>query len=41
MNLYENIFKIFEQLIFDLIRESEDFIGIINALKDLEKKSLN
>jgi hypothetical protein len=37
MNLYENIFKIFEQPVFDLIRECEEFIGIINDLKDLEK----
>lgn len=40
MNLYENIFKIFEQPVFDLIRKSDDFIGIMNELKDLEGKSL-
>lgn len=41
MNLYENIFKIFEQPEFDLIRECDDFISIISDLKDLEKESLN
>ncbi|WML34495.1 helix-turn-helix domain-containing protein [Clostridium sp. OS1-26] len=41
MNLYENIFKIFEQPIFDIIRESEEFISIMNELKKLEEKSLS
>lgn len=41
MNLYENIFKIFEQSIFDTIRESDEFISIINDLKKLEEKSLS
>lgn len=41
MNLYENIFKIFESPEFDLIRKSEEFIDIINDLKNLEKKYLN
>ncbi|OFI06090.1 HTH-type transcriptional regulator Xre [Clostridium acetireducens DSM 10703] len=41
MNLYENIFKVFEQPVFDSIRESEEFTRIINDLKDLEKKSLS
>lgn len=41
MNLYENIFKIFEQPEFDLIKEDEKFIDIINDLKELEIKSLN
>ncbi len=40
MNLYENIFKIFEAAEFDLIRESKEFICIMNDLKNLEKKSL-
>ncbi|BDB01440.1 helix-turn-helix domain-containing protein [Clostridium botulinum] len=40
MNLYENIFKIFEAPEFDLIRESKEFICIMNDLKNLEKKSL-
>ncbi|MCT4612446.1 MAG: helix-turn-helix domain-containing protein [Clostridia bacterium] len=40
MNLYENIYKIFEQQEFDLIRDNEVFVGIINDLKELEKKSL-
>lgn len=38
MNLYENIFKIFEEPLFDLIRKNEDFIGIIKDLKNLEKR---
>ncbi|MFD3156915.1 helix-turn-helix domain-containing protein [Haloimpatiens sp. FM7330] len=41
MNLYENIFNIFQQPEFDLIRKNEDFIGIINDLKTLEKKSVH
>lgn len=41
MNLYENIFKIFEAPEFDLIREREEFINIINELKKIEKKYLN
>ncbi len=41
MNLYENIFKIFEAPEFDLIRENKEFIDIINDLKNLEKKSLS
>lgn len=41
MNLYENVFKIFEQPVFDIIRESEDFIEIVDDLKKLEKKSLS
>ena len=41
MNLYENIFKIFEAPEFDLVREREEFIHLINELKKLEKKSLN
>lgn len=41
MNLYENIFKIFEQPIFDIIRESKEFISIINDLKKLEERSLS
>ncbi|MBI6871782.1 helix-turn-helix domain-containing protein [Clostridium aciditolerans] len=41
MNLYENIFKIFEQPIFDIIRESEEFISIMNELKKLEENSLS
>lgn len=40
MNLYENMFKIFEASEFDLIRKNEEFIDIINDLKKLEKKSL-
>lgn len=40
MNLYENIFKIFEAPEFELIRESKEFICIMNDLKNLEKKSL-
>ncbi|APH14873.1 helix-turn-helix family protein [Clostridium sporogenes] len=40
MNLYENIFKIFEAPEFDLIRESKEFICIMNDLKNLEKKPL-
>lgn len=40
MNLYENLFKIFEAPEFDLIREKEEFIRIIDELKSLEKKSL-
>jgi len=41
MNLYENLFKIFEQPIFDIVRENEEFVGIMNNLKELEKNSLN
>jgi len=41
MNLYENIFKIFEAPEFNLIREKEKFTDIINELRDLEKKSLD
>ncbi|EPY2274037.1 helix-turn-helix domain-containing protein [Clostridium sporogenes] len=37
MNLYENIFKIFEASEFDLIRENKEFIDIINDLKKLDK----
>lgn len=40
MNLYENMFKIFEAPEFELIRESKEFICIMNDLKNLEKKSL-
>ena len=40
MNLYENIFKIFEGEEFDLIRESDDFIEIMNELKYIEKRSI-
>ncbi|KEI86917.1 helix-turn-helix domain-containing protein [Clostridium botulinum] len=40
MNLYENIFKIFEAPEFDLIRESKEFVCIMNDLKILEEKSL-
>lgn len=41
MNLYENIFKIFEAPEFDLIRDSEEFVSIVRELKELEEKSLN
>ncbi|WMJ82348.1 helix-turn-helix transcriptional regulator [Clostridium sp. MB40-C1] len=41
MNLYENMLKIFEAPEFDLIRESEEFIAILNEVKSLEKKSLS
>ncbi|MDU1320073.1 MAG: helix-turn-helix domain-containing protein [Clostridium botulinum] len=41
MNLYENMFKIFEASEFNLIRKNEEFIDIINDLKKLEKKYLN
>ncbi len=40
MNLYENMFKIFEASEFNLIRKNEEFIDIINDLKKLEKKYL-
>ncbi len=40
MNLYENMFKIFEAAEFDLIRESKEFVCIMNDLKILEEKSL-
>lgn len=40
MNLYENMVKIFEEPIFNPIRESEDFIGIMNDLRDMYKSSL-
>lgn len=40
MNLYENIFKIFEHEEFDLIRESNDFKNIVKELQVLEEKSL-
>ena len=40
MNLYENIFKIFEHKEFDLIRESNDFKNIVKELQVLEEKSL-
>lgn len=40
MNLYENIFKIFEEPVFDSIREREDFTGIMKELKKLENRSL-
>jgi transcriptional regulator with XRE-family HTH domain len=41
MNLYENIFKLFEQPVFDSIRESLEFESIINELKVLEEKALS
>ncbi|KOA18663.1 HTH-type transcriptional regulator Xre [Clostridium homopropionicum DSM 5847] len=41
MNLYENMFKIFEGEEFDLIRESDDFIDIVKDLKDIEKRSIS
>ncbi|KAJ50254.1 DNA-binding XRE family transcriptional regulator [Clostridium tetanomorphum] len=41
MNLYENIFKIFEAPEFNLIREREEFTHIINELKKIEKKYLS
>jgi transcriptional regulator with XRE-family HTH domain len=40
MNLYENIFKIFEQPVFDIIREDDEFIRMLEELKHLEEKSL-
>jgi len=40
MNLYENIFKMLEDSIFDPIRECEEFIDILTDLKDLEVRSL-
>jgi len=40
MNLYENIFKMLEDSIFDPIRECKEFIDILTDLKDLEAKSL-
>ncbi len=40
INLYENIFRIFESTEFDLLRKSEEFIDIINDLKKLEEKYL-
>lgn len=40
MNLYENIFKMFEDPRFDTIREHEDFISILETIKRLEDKSL-
>ncbi|EJP6471228.1 helix-turn-helix domain-containing protein [Clostridium sporogenes] len=41
INLYENIFKIFESTEFDLLRKNEEFIDIINDLKKLEEKYLS
>lgn len=41
MNLYENLFKIFEEKDFDIIRKSDDFKNIVKELKKLEKKSLS
>ncbi|MBU3104944.1 helix-turn-helix domain-containing protein [Clostridium gasigenes] len=35
LNLYENIFKIFENPIYDVIRENKEFISILNELKNL------
>ncbi|GAA0716951.1 helix-turn-helix transcriptional regulator [Clostridium malenominatum] len=37
MNLYENIFKIFEEPNFDKIRERKEFINIVKELKYLEE----
>lgn len=36
LNLYENISKIFEEPIYDVIRENKEFISILNELKRLE-----
>ncbi|EJO5347626.1 helix-turn-helix domain-containing protein [Clostridium botulinum] len=41
MNLYENIFKIFESAEFDLIRENKEFISVMNDLKNLENRYLS
>lgn len=40
INLYENMLKILEQPVFDLIRKNDTFACIISDLKDLEEKSL-
>lgn len=40
MNLYENLFKMLEEPVFDEIRDTEEFINILSGLKDLEEKSL-
>ncbi|MBU3227817.1 helix-turn-helix domain-containing protein [Clostridium algidicarnis] len=36
LNLYETISKIFEEPIYDVIRENKEFISILNELKRLE-----
>ncbi len=36
LNLYENISKIFEEPIYDVIRENKEFTSILNELKGLE-----
>ncbi|MBD8048280.1 helix-turn-helix domain-containing protein [Clostridium faecium] len=40
INLYENIFKMLEDSVFDPIRECKEFKNILTDLKDLEVKSL-
>ncbi len=36
LNLYETIFKTFEEPIYDVIRDNKEFISILNELKSLE-----
>lgn len=38
MNLYENYHKMFEQPIFDSIRNDKEFINIIEEIKNIEKR---
>ncbi|OPJ61931.1 helix-turn-helix domain-containing protein [Clostridium oryzae] len=40
MNLYDNLLKIFEEPIFDVIREREDFKRILSEINDLKEKHL-
>lgn len=39
LNLYENVFKLFEDPIFNVIRENDEFVHLINELEKLYKQS--
>lgn len=41
MNLYENIIKILEEPVFDLVRENENFRKIINKLNALKERGVS
>lgn len=41
INLYENVFNRFEKPLFNQIRDTEEFVNILNELRMLEMKSLD
>ena len=41
VSLYENIFKILEEPLFDVLRDKNEFKNIVEEVRNLEKKSLN